>query len=247
MAYRDERGVEHERALREVGELPFQTFLPVRKPSSYRDQPHLSGGYWFSTTGTLVPAESGLRRVALMLLDFDPSVVAVSAQPFVLIPDAQRRGCRARILPQVPDFFARLACGSGRVVDVIGKPEDARRPGKQTAFDVMREACREVGWEYIVMTKPEQLFLRNLRWLAGFRRIPGDPRSAEYAEAMIDACACEPRLFRELTEVTSQPVMARPILFHLLWRRVLTVALKHPLTDRTPVTLGGDPFRKEAL
>lgn len=243
LVYRDERGEERERPLLEAVGLPFHGILPIRNPSAYRNQRHFSGGYWFSTTGALVPAESGMRRTALMLLDFESNVVAVAARPFRLICEARKneRGRRTRTA-HVPDFFARLACGRGRVVDVIRSNGGTGRAGTRATVEIARAACREAGWEYVLMTDPEEPFLGNLRWLAGYRRRPLDPRFAEYAEAVIDACAGAAQPFDELAAVAGSPITTKPVIFHLLWRRVLDVDLHRPLTGRTLVSLGdGSP------
>ncbi|MFI6935434.1 hypothetical protein [Streptomyces sp. NPDC050287] len=61
--------------------------------------------------------ESWVERDAAMALDFEPAVVALASQPFRLVwPD----GDREREHP--PDCFARLADGTGAVVDV--RPQD---------------------------------------------------------------------------------------------------------------------------
>jgi hypothetical protein len=52
-----------------------------------------------------------------MMLDFDPDVVCFASRPFWLSwPDGGRRR------RHVPDFFVRLADGTGLVVDV--RPDD---------------------------------------------------------------------------------------------------------------------------
>ena len=53
-----------------------------------------------------------------MMLDFDPAVIAFSSQPFWLIWVQGGKGQRRH----APDYFARLADGTGVVVDV--RPDD---------------------------------------------------------------------------------------------------------------------------
>ena len=52
---------------------------------SYKGQRNRVGRWWTATTGSLVGYESWLERDLLMLLDFDPDVVGIAAQPFWLL------------------------------------------------------------------------------------------------------------------------------------------------------------------
>ncbi len=101
----------------------FESAVPWRGFSSYRGQSSFSGWWWSATTGAHVGFESWLERDQLMLLDFDPGVVGICSQPFRLSwRDAD--GARRR---HVPDYFARLADGSGLVVDVRADDRIAER------------------------------------------------------------------------------------------------------------------------
>jgi hypothetical protein len=61
----------------------LESVPPVRRGSSYRGQRHLSGRWLSATDGRHVGSESWLER-DLMLLDFDPTVIAIGSQPFWL-------------------------------------------------------------------------------------------------------------------------------------------------------------------
>jgi hypothetical protein len=78
-------------------------------------------------------------NVTVMLLDFDPDVVAVSSQPFW-----RRWAGQPRARRHVPDFFARLADGSAVVIDV--RPDDLIGAGDAEVFAATRRACAAVGW-----------------------------------------------------------------------------------------------------
>jgi hypothetical protein len=71
----------------------FEHALPVRAFGSFKGQRSFQGIWWFATTGGDVRFESWVERDTLMLLDFDPGVVAVAAQPFWL-SWADQRGHR---------------------------------------------------------------------------------------------------------------------------------------------------------
>ena len=63
----------------------------LRGQASYlRGQRHLPGWYWSATTGGHLVYESRLELARLLLADFDPEVVGIAAQPF-LVQDADRR------------------------------------------------------------------------------------------------------------------------------------------------------------
>src|SRR5260221_13310480 len=76
-----------------------------------------------------------------MVLDFDRQVVAFSSQPFWLSwPEA------GKIRKHVPDYFARLAGGTGVVIDVRA---DDQIPAKDAeAFEMTARACASAGWDY---------------------------------------------------------------------------------------------------
>lgn len=79
--------------------------VPWRTVRAHRGQRHLPGWYWSATTGGHVVYESRLELARLLLGDFDPEVVGIAAQPF-LVTDADRR--------HVPDFLLQRADGSAR-------------------------------------------------------------------------------------------------------------------------------------
>jgi hypothetical protein len=86
---------------------------PVRGFPSYKGQRNHVGHWWTATTGDLVGYESWLERDRLLLLDFDPDIVGIASQPFWLFWIAADGKPRSH----APDYFARLANGSGLVLD----------------------------------------------------------------------------------------------------------------------------------
>jgi hypothetical protein len=179
-------------------------------------------GYWWSvTTGRHVGYESWAERDVAMMLDFDPSVIAFSSQPFWLYwpgDKGQRR--------HAPDFFARLADGGGVVVDV--RPDDRIDDSAVEAFAATAQACAEVGWEFRRTGGPPAVLAANVRWLAGYRH----PRCqrVQVAEGLSRVFGQPTRLLAGAHEV-GDPIAVLPVLFHLLWRRDLH-------TDLTATVLG---------
>ena len=87
----DEAGAKQSGALEVLWSTGFEHVSPVRSFGSFQGQRSFQGSWWFATTGEHVGFESWVERDAVMLLDFDPDVVAVSSQPFCLTW-AGRRG-----------------------------------------------------------------------------------------------------------------------------------------------------------
>ena len=125
--------------LADCGGVRFEDAVPVRSFRWSRGQRHFPGWWWLATTGRHVGYESWLERDHLMLLDFDPAVTAVSSQPFWLHWQDGRRSRR-----HAPDFFARLADGTGVVIDV--RADDRIEPDDAEAFEVTARACEAAGW-----------------------------------------------------------------------------------------------------
>ncbi|MFE9593433.1 TnsA-like heteromeric transposase endonuclease subunit [Streptomyces sp. NPDC006294] len=107
--------------------------------------------------------ESWLERDHVMLLDFDPLVVGISSQPFWLFWQSEA----GKGVSHAPDYFARLEDGTAVVVDC--RPADRRRPRDVAKFEATRAACTRVGWEFRLVGNPDAIFVRNVRWLAGYR------------------------------------------------------------------------------
>ena len=198
----------------------FESAAPARRFASYRGQRHFPGRWWTATVGRHVGFESWLERDHLMLLDFDPRVVGVSSQPFWLTWTGEESKARAH----VPDFFVRRDDGSAVVVDC--RPVQRRQPADLAVFEVTRQACELLGWEYRLAGTPDAITTANVRWLAGYRH----PRHniAGLSEAL-RAAFCGPAPLMAGAESVGDPIAVLPVLFHLLWRRELVVDLSVPL------------------
>ncbi|WP_433616894.1 TnsA-like heteromeric transposase endonuclease subunit [Dactylosporangium sp. CA-139114] len=205
--------------------LVIEQLAPVRAMPTYRGQRSNQGLWWLATTARHVGYESWLERDHLTLLDFDPAVVGVAAQPFWLMWQHDGR-------PQshAPDFFARLADGGGVVVDV--RPAGRVRPRDALAFEATRQACDLTGWQYRLVHEPDPVRMANVRWLAGFRH----PRCRR-----TDLAAAVTEVFREPLGLLAgagrvgDPLVCLPNVYHLLWTGVLATDLAVPLSERSPV------------
>jgi hypothetical protein len=141
----------------------FEEALPARPFRFGKGLKNFAGWWYFATTAAHVGFESWLERDHLMLMDFDPDVVAVSSQPFWLRwTDGAGRARR-----HAPDFFARRADGTAVVTDV--RP-DGRIPVKDAGvFAVTARACGAAGWGYRRAGDLDPVLVANVRWLSRYR------------------------------------------------------------------------------
>lgn len=190
----------------------------------------MPGLYWFSDLDRLIPYESRLEMLNLMLLDFDVECVDVLPQPLALhfhLKDGSAPW-------HVPDFLVSLPGGRFLLVDV--KPRhQAEKPKHQATFSLTQQWCDRLGWEYRVLSEPDEIYQRNLRWLAGFRRRPVEFEA--YADSLLEAVGSEVRSIQSLLAGFDAPPLVRPVLFHLLWRQLLKVEMFAPLEDSSTVVL----------
>lgn len=190
----------------------------------------MPGLYWFAALDRLIPYESRLEMLNLMLLDFDVDCVDVLPQPLALhfhLYDGSTPW-------HVPDFLVSLPGGRFLLVDV--KPRhQAEKPKHQATFSLTQAWCHRLGWDYRVLSEPEEVYMRNLRWLSGFRRRPVDFDA--YADELLEAVGGGARPVGSLLAGFEHPGLVRPVLFHLLWRQVVAFEMNSALEDSTLVML----------
>jgi TnsA-like endonuclease N terminal len=208
----------------------FEDAVPVRPFRFEKGLRSFAGWWYFATTATHVGFESWLERDHLMLMDFDPDVVAVASQPFWL----RWRDGKDRSRRHAPDFFARRADGTAVVIDV--RPDDRVPARDAETFTVTAHACEAAGWEYRRAGDLDPVLVANVRWLSRYRHrrclVPG------IAAVLLDAFAGGRGLF-EGAELAGDRLRVLPVLFHLMWQRQLAADLTVPLGMSTVVREGG--------
>lgn len=215
--------------LGDAAQTAFEDTLPVRDFPSYRGQRHFPGLYYAVTSDRHVGYESWLERDHAMALDFDPTVVGFASQPFWL---HWHDGRQTR--SHAPDFFARLADGTGVVIDV--RADDRIEPRDAAAFAATERACSEVGWLFRRVGEIERSRVANMRWLAGYRHPRhGEPSSLAMA---VGAAYTAPAPLVAQAASLGDPIAVLPMVFHLLWQGILAADLARPLNDRTLVVRG---------
>ncbi|MGH1556349.1 TnsA-like heteromeric transposase endonuclease subunit [Streptomyces sp. L7] len=209
--------------------VPFESVRPERRFSAFRGQGNWCGWYWSTTCGGHVGYESWLERDRLVLLDFDPRVMGMASQPFRL----SWAGPEGKRMRHTPDFFVRRTDGTGLVVDV--RPDERIEPRDAVKFAVTAAACSLVGWDFARVGVPDAVLMANVRWLAGYRH----PRvhRPEVAGRLAEVFAEGGELLDGARRAGDQ-IAVLPVLFHLLWRRVLVAELEAGLLSAsTPVRL----------
>lgn len=205
--------------LAELWSVPFERVRPVRTFPSFRGQRSFPGLYYAATMDTHVGFESWAERDVAMMLDFDPDVVAFSSQPFWL---TWHQGGEER--RHAPDYFARLADGTGTVIDV--RADDSIEPEDAEAFAAAERACREVGWVFRRTAGPDAVLAANVRWLAGYRH--ARCFRSDIASALTEAFT-EPTPLMAGARFAGDPLAVLPVLYHLLWKHTLAVELRKGL------------------
>ncbi|MCZ4510066.1 TnsA-like heteromeric transposase endonuclease subunit [Streptomyces sp. ActVer] len=229
VGYVDPGGSEFRRPLADVWAVRFEDAVGVREFKSYKGQRHLPGLWWSSTVGGHIGYESWLERDHVMLLDFDPSVVAVSSQPFWLF----WRSEAGKGVSHAPDYFARRDDGSAVVIDC--RPADRRKPRDWAKFEATQAACDQVGWEFRLVGAPDAIVVRNVRWLAGSRT----PRHRmEPVVSRLREVFAEPLPLLDGVVLVGDPIAVLPVLFHLLWSHELVVDVSVPLHAASLVSPG---------
>jgi hypothetical protein len=199
-----------------------------RVPGVHKTQKHIPGFFWVSQLSELVWYESRLEMFILKQLDFSQEIKAVLPQPFCL--HFQSDGKRRR---HIPDFLIWLESGDRLLVNV--KPRrHVEKPLNQRSFKACAELCEALGWAYVTLSEPSPIFLTNLNWLAGYRRIPA--KFNDYAALIIDK-ASKRQSIEDLLADLGPAALVRPVLFFLMWKRQLDFDTRSLLTNRAEVWL----------
>ncbi|WP_162243495.1 TnsA-like heteromeric transposase endonuclease subunit [Leifsonia sp. Root4] len=202
----------------------FQTNTMNRVGVKYQGRRNFHGSYWFSGTARHVRFESGFEQTALLVLDFDGDVAAISAQPF-LIDFGRKRSPSTH----VPDFFFVRRDGTQSVLDV--RPVTRIDEKGMNSFLATHDVCASIGWRYDVFAWIDPTYLNNIQWLAGYRH-PRNAPPAELERTLLD-CYARPKPISEVVAGLPQchPARVTAWSYHLLWKRALTTNMRTPLSE----------------
>jgi len=206
---------------------------PVRDIPNYHGQRHIGGWYASSKVGQHLRFESGLERLRLQFLDFDPQVTTYTVQPFTLQWAEDGKTYR-----YTPDLLI-VRAGKNRIVEDV-KP--ARFHGSlklQQAFAAAREATVPIGVGFNCWAPPEPTVVRNVQYLAGYRRAPSDLQ--KYIGPVLSALRERPHTLMELAHRTGPPPMTLPVIYHLIWNHRIDLSLSQPLAGSTVLVARHQP------
>jgi hypothetical protein len=199
-----------------------------RNPKARRTQKHIPGFFWVSQVNELVYYESRLEMYILKQLDFTQKIQAILPQPFALHfkADGKRR-------VHTPDFLLWLEGGKRLLINVKPK-RHVDKPLNQRSFRACLELTEALGWGYATLSEPEPIFFANLNWLAGYRRIPAS--FSQFAAVIVEKAVKRQKIQDLLSEV-GPPTLVRPVLFHLMWLRILDFDTRSVLSNLSEVWL----------
>lgn len=224
--YRDVRGQAQFTTPDAAASVPFEQVLPIRDIPRYPNQEHTPGLYWSATGGEHLAYESYLECQWMTLLDFDPQVVAMSAQP-LRIQGLDSQGS----WEHTPDLFVRLSDGTGRIVDVKS-PIRVNDADTQLQTARTRALCTLIGFDYVMLAEPPAVPWLNVSWLAAYRRpfdLPGG------LEGRVLTQAADPVRIGDLVAAFDVPGLARTAVLRACWFGRLSFDLQSPLRDSSLV------------
>ncbi|GBF03901.1 hypothetical protein DAERI_010073 [Deinococcus aerius] len=215
--------------------LPFD-LQPARDIPNYHGQSHRIGWYASTKAGAHLRFESGLERLRMQFLDFDPSVSTFAAQPFTLewSEDGQ-------VYRYTPDLLI-IRPGRPRLVEDVKPAVFHDSPRLKRAFDAAREALTPIGVDFQLWAPPPPAVVRNVQYLAGYRRMPHGLHT--YLEPVLAALRERPHTLAELAARTGPPALTRPTIYYLIWQHRIHLDLTQPLSHTT--RLAAAPLPGEA-
>ncbi|WP_175400222.1 TnsA-like heteromeric transposase endonuclease subunit [Streptomyces prasinopilosus] len=216
----DPLGVEREVPWQEAaGECALEECPPIRQFPVLKGRRTAPGWWWSATDRRLVAYGFKAMRTQVMMLDHDPRVVALACRPVELL----WRGRGGKVVSHAPHLMARLADGSGLLVDCAGAFGAGQRLIRRAAH--VEAAAAAAGWCYRLVGPPPLVVEANVRWLAGYRH----PRYAGGRLPEVAACFRSPLPLIEGVRLLGDPIMVWPVVFHALWTGVLSVPLERVL------------------
>ncbi|WP_327350287.1 TnsA-like heteromeric transposase endonuclease subunit [Streptomyces sp. NBC_01304] len=204
------------------GELALEECRPVRDFPVLRGRRIAPGWWWAATSGQMVQYGFGAMRTQVMMLDRDPQVVALACRPVELL----WRGRGGKVVSHAPHLMARLADGSGLLMDCASRSGAGRRLARRAVQ--VETAVGVVGWHYRLVGPPAPTVEANVRWLADYRH----PRCAGGLLAHVVERFQHPTPLVEGVRALGDPIAVWPAVFHALWSGLLRAPLEVPLHER---------------
>lgn len=209
----------------ELGAMPSAGLQLMRQFTWSKKQQHRPSLEYMGVTTRHHGAESGLEANLLLALEFAGDLIETLSQPIKLTYRTHEGRSE-----HTPDFLAITRTGQW-LIDV--RPE--RRLTAKTLIDfaATAEVTLAAGWRYAAVIGWHPYGVSVLRNFAAERRPLSNVRNM--IGQVLSTVEEGPRLFAEIAEATSYPVIARAYTRHLLWHRRLSIELGAPFGDATMV------------
>ncbi|MGO9319224.1 MAG: hypothetical protein ACLQBY_00200 [Solirubrobacteraceae bacterium] len=199
---------------------------PVRTPGVYRRQRHMPG-LWFSTTaGRFLEYESPLERDWMLLMDFGRRVEWICEQPLRL---------RYRWDGKPASHIQDLLVWRGGEPELCDVKSAERVDDPEFQAQVRDGAGVRRGWLGLPGARGARSSAAHKRTVAG--RVPRatcGPGWGVCADAV--GVGGRPVHDPELLSDALEPMVARPVLMHLLWVGRVLVDVGEPIEDESRVT-----------
>jgi hypothetical protein len=227
VSFRDQKEQLHEKQpFSQLESSDLKAWTPFRRVWTTRNQRNTPGLAYFSTTHQQIYHESFLEKCILICVDFEGVATHVCEQPFRLHFEG---------VSHVPDFLI-LRERKPLLIDVRHSLF-INTKGFLRARAATQMAMNELGWEYEIRSEPPKQYMQNVSCLSGFRRRP--PDLERFASTILQLFEQGPQTFGQIFSAVEPEMLARPVVFHLLWQRILTMDLYAPMTLLTVVHLAG--------
>lgn len=216
-----------------VADIDFRWAIPVRRPQNSPARSHRIGTMALASSNdsktlskdlavmaslpnpfNTAVFESRLEEDHLLLLDRDPDVSWIVAQPFK-VTGVDEDGVK---FSHTPDILA-IRNGVREMVDV--KPREfVDDPEVQRRRSLMKHMCDKLGWTYSIGSELNPFQRANLRYLRRYRR---HPQQFTKTTSVLDTFNSDPRSssagipFTDLAEACGGWAVAAPTILHLLW------------------------------
>jgi hypothetical protein len=215
---------------RRNGSPPLILLQPVRRPWSSDRARHRPVTAFSTTNNDHVELESGEEHDLVRVCDRDPEIAHLISQPFRLTWKSGGGGAHT------PDLVAVDRTGAVTAWDA--RPADEQDEDFWSSVAITRAACHAVGWSHQVFSGLSQIERLNLLWLHGFRRAPTwlEAHQARLRKIAGSGGATIAELFSH-DDGTGE---LKSTVWHLIWRGLLTVNLRRPITQHTRVEWNGD-------
>ncbi|MEI6621225.1 MAG: TnsA-like heteromeric transposase endonuclease subunit [Actinomycetes bacterium] len=198
---------------------------PVREPIRSARQRHIAALAFSQTTDSFHLLESGLEHDLFRMLDRDPEVEWIVAQPLELAVTGDEN------FRHIPDLLVLNRAGQVTVWDA--RPEARRDARFNRATAATAKACSKVGWNYATFAGISTVQRLNELWLHCSRVAPS--WLGTFEGEILEAVAGGPSTLGALFDLAGGDPRSKACVWHLIWRGDLCVDLSAQIQESTMV------------